>query len=678
MQGNFRRSWVALAALAALAIQSPATQAGESPPDDRSLSPYFAVENGEPGVDSFPLKSTEVKVRVLGVIAEVVVTQRYTNEGTIPLEGRYVFPASTRAAVHAMNVRLGDRLITARIREKEIARAEYKNAKREGKTAVLLEQRRSNVFQMHVGNILPGDDVRVELSYTELLVPTDGIYRFVYPTVVGPRFNGAQGQESHRPEPWIATPHLREGIAPETKFALSVDLESPVPLVSIASPSHSLNVIGEGTREAHVDLQADGEPADSHDFVLEYRLVGDEMQSGVLLSDGPGDKYFLAMVQPPAAVPATKIVPREYVFVVDVSGSMHGFPLDTARALMADLLPRLRPSDTFNLLLFAGGNRVLAPESIPATELNVQHALSVLANESGGGGTELLPALRQALAMPASADRSRVFVVITDGYVSIEREAFDLVRRNLSRANLFAFGIGSSVNRELIEGLARAGQGEPFIVLDPTVAAAESRRFRQMIEAPVMTRVSVRFEGLDVYDVSPTGVPDLFARRPVIVFGKWRGEAGGTVLVEGRTATGKYRTRLAVDATAPSPKAGALRYLWARHRIAELSDQEQLTRDGEQRDAILNLGLKYNLLTQYTSFIAIDQIVRVKNPDNTLTVDQPLPLPKGVSNLAVAEAGVPGTPEPSMWMMIFIASLFMGHRIWHGAARKRVQAARCR
>jgi Ca-activated chloride channel homolog len=660
MQAIGKTLWMTIAVLATLAVPIAAARADEARLDDKTLSPYFAIENADPSVDPLPLQSTNVKVRVLGVIAEVIVTQQYKNQGQVPLEARYVFPASTRAAVHAMSARIGERLITADIREKEVARAEYRTAKREGKTAVLLEQQRENVFQMHVGNILPGDDVRVELSYTELLVPTDGVYQFVYPTVVGPRYNGPPGQESHRPELWISTPYLREGVAPGTTFGLSADLESPVPLSSITSPSHRLTVDGERTRTAHVELQPDGQPADDRDFVLEYRLDGEAIESGVLLSEGPDEKFFLAMVQPPAAVPATRIVAREYVFIVDVSGSMHGFPLDTTRALMSDLLPRLRPSDTFNLLLFSGGNRVLAPQSIPATEQNVQVALRVLAGESGGGGTELLPALRRALAMPSDRDRSRVFVVITDGYVAVEREAFDLVRRSLSQANLFAFGIGSSVNRALIEGLARAGQGEPFVVLEPGLAAEESRRFRRMIEAPVMTRVAVRFEGLDAYEVTPLHVPDLFSRRPVVVFGKWRGEARGALTVEGSTMQGVHRTRLPVDPGGSSPSAGALRYLWARHRIAELTDQETLTGDGEQRDSILQLGLKYNLLTQYTSFVAVDHIVRVKNPDGTLTVDQPLPLPKGVSDLAVAEAVVPGTPEPRMWVLLVVASLLMG------------------
>jgi Ca-activated chloride channel family protein len=654
---------VLIGAAPALHAESHAGEA--SPPEDRTLSPYFAVE-GIDGTDALPLKSTDVRARVLGVIAEVVVTQVYRNAGASPLEARYVFPASTRAAVHSMNVRIGDRLITASIREKQAARTEYAAAKREGRTAALLEQHRANVFQMHVGNILPGDEVRVELSYTELLVPEDGVYRFVYPTVVGPRYNGAAGIESRRNEPWLATPHLHAGIPPATTFSLAIDMQSPVPLQSISSPSHRLRVKGERTRKASVLIEDDGRPRDDRDFVLEYRLEGDAIQSGVLLSKGPDENFFLAMIQPPASVPESMIVPREYVFILDVSGSMSGFPIDTARALMAGLLARLRPSDSFNILLFAGGNAVLAPRSVPATEGNIRHAMTTLDGSAAGGGTELLPALRRALMMPADEGRSRTFVVVTDGYVSIEDEAFELVRRNLSHANLFAFGIGSSVNRALIEGLARAGQGEPFVVEDAAAATREAVRFREMIEAPVMNGVSVRFEGLEAYDVTPTSMPDLFARRPVVVFGKWRGEARGAVIIEGTTPKGLSQSRLEINPRSASPTAGALRYLWARNRIAELGDLELMTGGSEQRDAILALGLKYGLLTKYTSFIAVDRIVRLKDPASARTVDQPLPLPKGVSDAAVGGTVVPGTPEPSTWAMLAIALLATGWALRRG------------
>ena len=148
-------------------------------------------------------------VRIAGVIADVAVTQHYRNEGQRAIEARYVFPGSTRAAVYAMTVRLGNRLLTARIKEKQQARIEYDSAKKQGRTSALLEQQRPNVFQMNVANIMPGDEVVVELRYTELLTPHDAVYGFVFPTVVGPRYNSPQGAAAH--EKWVATPYLREG-----------------------------------------------------------------------------------------------------------------------------------------------------------------------------------------------------------------------------------------------------------------------------------------------------------------------------------------------------------------------------------------------------------------------------------------------------------------------------------
>jgi Ca-activated chloride channel family protein len=631
----------------------------DSPGERRTDSPYFFVQSDNPTVDRLPLKSTRVEARITGVMADVTVTQHYRNEGTRPIEARYVFPGATRAAVHAMNVRLGERLITARIREKQQAQVEFDTAKREGRTAALLEQHRENVFQMSVANILPGDDVNVELRYTELIVPREGKYQFVFPTVVGPRYNGSASQPAGpaaTANAWAATPYLQPGQPSPTQFELNVHLVSPLALQAVASPTHAAEVARPNDREATVRLPA-GTGSNNRDFVLDYRLAGERIESGLVLTRGAngGENFFLAMVEPAHVVRPEAIVPREYIFVVDISGSMHGFPLETAKVLLEKLVGSLRASDTFNVLLFAGSNRMLAPESVPATRANIEQALRTLKEIQGSGSTELLPALRKALAVPRDGDRARTFVVVTDGYVTVEREAYELIRRNLSSANLFAFGIGASVNRQLIEGMARAGQGEPFVVLNQDTAPKQAERFRRMIEAPVLTRVQARFEGLQVYDVEPVTLPDVFAGRPVVVFGKWRGEARGRMVLEGHTADGPMTSAVEVEASRVTHDDAALRYLWARHRIASLTDQETLEGGHTLRDAILDLGLRYNLLTQYTSFIAVDQVVRNKNPGDTPTVDQPSPLPAGVSALAVG-AEVPGTPEPGAWLMLALSA----------------------
>jgi len=640
---------VAVLATVALLAWTPAN--ADDSEARKAESPYFHVSGSDGSVDRLPLKSTRVDVRIVGVIADVTVTQHYRNEGQRALEARYVFPGSTASAVYAMNVRLGERLLIAKIREKQQARIEYEAAKQEGKTTTLLEQHRPNVFEMNVANILPGDEVAVELRYTELLTPHDAVYGFVFPTVVGPRYNSPQGAAAG--EKWVATPHLPAGVPSPSAFEIKVTLDTPVPVKEIASRSHEVRIERGDGGPATVTL-APGVAGNDRDFLLDYRLAGDRVEAGLMLFRGESENFFLALVEPPRAIAAAEISPRDYIFVVDISGSMHGYPLETSKALLERLIGSLRPSDTFNVMLFSGSNRTLAPASVPATRANIDRALQTIRQMGGGGSTEIVPALRRVAALPKAPDVSRSVIVVTDGYVTVENEVFQLVRKNLGQANLFAFGIGSSVNRHLIEGLARAGQGEAFIVTKPEEAETQAERLRKMIEGPVLTQVKAHVEGLDTYDTLPAQLPDLLGGRPVVVYGKFRGapQPGARLVVEGRGVEGAWRGEASAEGRDDTGTA-ALRYLWARQRIAMLSDQEALEGGNAQKEAITALGLQYSLLTQYTSFIAVDHVVRNPNPALSTTVKQPAAMPAGVSNLAVG-AEVPSTPEAEGWLALAI------------------------
>jgi Ca-activated chloride channel family protein len=602
--------------------------------EDKTLSPYFFVKSDDPELDQLPLKSTLVDVNISGVIADVLVTQVYKNEGKRPLEAIYVFPASTRAAVYGMKMTIGERIITANIAEREAARRRYEDAKQAGKSASLLEQQRPNVFQMNVANILPSDVIKVELRYTELLIPTDKVYAFVYPTVVGPRYT-EQKQEDAKPwGDWTRNPYLHQGGAPTYTFDMTVKLSTGLPVQDVSCTSHKVNINYEGPAFSRVEL----DPAERHggnrDFILKYRLSGGRVETGLLLFEGEKENFFLLMMQPPNRVKQDHIPPREYIFIVDVSGSMNGFPLNVSKKLLRDLIGNLQPTDRFNVLLFAGGSKVMAQQSLPATRVNIQKAIATIERERGGGGTRLLPALQRALALPKSEGYSRTVVIATDGYVAVEAQAFDLIRNNLGNANMFAFGIGSSVNRHLIEGMARVGMGEPFVITRPEEAAEKAETFRKLIKSPVLTGVKVDFGKFQVYDVEPPSIPDVLADRPVIVFGKWRGKPTGHVEVRGTSGKGTYIKRIPVAQAKPLETNSALRYLWARHRIALLSDYNNLSPQDERVKEVTTLGLTYNLLTAYTSFVAIDAQIRLVD-GKPVTVKQPLPLPQGVSDLAV-------------------------------------------
>ncbi|MBN2124938.1 MAG: VWA domain-containing protein, partial [Deltaproteobacteria bacterium] len=511
-----------IAAVLLLAGTGPATAQPEAGAD-RTLSPYFFVQSEDPDLDRLPLKSTRAEVGISGVIADVRVIQEYQNEGTRPLEAVYVFPASARAAVYAMTMTIGERVVSARIREREKARQEYEKARQEGKSASLLEQQRPNVFQMNVANILPGDRIRVELRYTELLVPTETVYEFVYPTVVGPRYVDRPVGEPGPFGPWTANPYLHEGEAPPAALDIAVVISTGLPIQEVICHSHRTRIDYRGPSVASIRLDPSEKKGGNRDFILHYRLAGKGIEAGLLLYEGEKENFFLLMVQPPRRVAEDRIPPREYIFIVDVSGSMHGFPLDISKKLLGDLIGGLRPNDRFNVVLFAGGSRLLSERSIPATPANLQRARHMIEEQRGGGGTRLLPALQRALALPGSEGCSRTVVVATDGYVAVEPEAFDLIRNNLGRANLFAFGIGSSVNRHLIEGMARVGMGEPFVVTDPREAPRTAEKFRRLIASPVLTDIRVEFEAFDPYDVEPRSIPDVMADRPILLFGKWRG-----------------------------------------------------------------------------------------------------------------------------------------------------------
>lgn len=640
--------------------------AGEN--SDKTLAPYFFIEGGDPTVDRLPLKKTDAVINISGVIAEIIITQRYTNEGKRPLHARYVFPASTRAAVHDMKMIIGDRIIRAQVMKRQAARQKYESAKKAGKSASLLEQQRPNVFSMNVANILPGDTIDVELSYTEFLVPTDGTYELVFPTVVGPRYSNQPESSASEYDRWIKNPYFKKGHASTTDdesggkqrmlFNITTHISTGVPLQELTCPSHKTHINWRDQATADINLDSSELPegnSGNRDYIIKYRLAGQKIASGLMLYEGDRENFFLLMVQPPERVETADIPPRDYIFVVDVSGSMNGFPLNTSKTLLRDLIGRLRPEDTFNVLLFAGGSQLMAPASIPAVKENIDRAIALIDHQQGGGGTEMLRAIQRVISLPHPEACSRSIVVVTDGYVSFEQDIFSYIRQHLGQANVYAFGIGSGVNRYLIEGIARAGFGESCVITRPEEAAAGADKFRRYIQTPALTNITAENEGFDVYDVEPQSIPDLLAQRPIIIFGKWRGNPEGTIRVKGLSGRGEYSQLFRLVDTRPAEANRSLKYLWARTRIANLSDYNFYGSTIDQEAEVTSLGLTYNLLTRFTSFVAVYE--KIRNPQGEGDdVKQPLPLPKGVSNLAVG-GGIARSPEPPLSLLLALSAI---------------------
>lgn len=632
----------------------------------QSLAPRLWIPDGDPDLDQLPLKASHADIRINGPVAQVIVTQHYTNTGKRAINARYVFPGSTRAAVHGLTMQIGERIVRAKIKEKEEAERQFKQAQQAGKRAALLGQQRPNVFMMDVANIMPGDDLQVKLTYSELLVPEQGVYELVYPTVVGPRYGGDPIQAANDAS-WLSNPYAADasgGNPAAIETGIKLTLDSPIAIKDLQAVQHKIETQWRSDKSASVNLAASETDAGNRDFILRFRLQDGQIVSGLMTYSQGAENYFLMMAEPPARVQSEQILNREYLFVVDVSGSMNGFPLDTAKELMRNLLGALKQTETFNILFFAGDAGILSPTPLPATPDNIQLALATLSGYQGGGGTELINALQRAYAMPRQEGIARSLVVVTDGYITAERDAYDLIAQNLNNSNLFAFGIGSSVNRYLIESMAKAGAGEPFVVTSAGEASAASTRFRRYIEAPLLSNIAVNGENVELYDLEPQHIPLMLAERPIVVFGKYR--AAGTqaaIKVQGQSAGGAYQATLPLAETGAEQRADLLPVLWARKRLQRIADMAGNDM-ASNRAEIVRLGLEYSLLTPYTSFIAVDEVV-ANAAKQAKNVQQPLPLPQGVSEYALSAQPM---PEPEFYWLAVLLLLSLAA----GELRKRL------
>ncbi len=544
-----------------------------------------------------------------------------------------------------MKMIIGERVIQGKIKPREEARELYNQAKQQGKTASLLDQERPNIFTQSVANILPGDDIRVELSYFQDLSYIKGRYEFVFPMVVGPRYIPGQpvGQSGKGWSPdtdrvpdasRISPPLLPPGVRSGHDIQVRVELDAGMPFRDLETPSHSIRVNRESPSRAIVSLSPQNR-IPNKDLILRWKVDQDGPVTGWLAHKDETGGTFLLLLQPELKLSRSEIAPREYVFVIDTSGSMHGFPLEQCKRIMKKCLKDLKPADRFQVILFAGSATTLAPEPVTASPQNVRRAIAFVSNANGGGGTEFLPALEKALKAPEDPERSRIVLFLSDGYIGYETAVLKYVHQNRGSANLFPLGVGSSVNRYLIEGMGRMGQGESFYLTPDEDPAPVVNRFFEVVSRPSLTNIEVAFKGCRISTLRPEKLPDLFAGRPLSLVGKYENGGRCKIIVTGWLA-GK-RWKQSMDVTLPDRETDqkGLSCLWARRSIEGLSDLQAIGEISEKKgkERITELALKYSLMSAYTSFVAIDSQVRNKDGE-AQTVAVPVPLPDQVSPYA--------------------------------------------
>lgn len=603
-------------------------------------------------VGSCPLKRTTVKAEISGFLSRVRVTQEFENPFKEKIEAVYTFPLPQAAAVDDMTMRVGERTVRGRILKREEAQAVYEAARTNGQVASLLDQERPNIFTQSVANIMPGERVTVEISYVETLKYEDGTYEFTFPMVVGPRYipgtpTSPQGTDKVPDAERITPPTMREGMRAGHDISLEVMLDAGVSLDAVTSKSHEIDVDKRSASSAVVRLKNRTE-IPNRDFTLRYDVAGKLVSDAVMTHRGGRGGFFTMILQPPERVTAEDVTPKELVFVIDTSGSMNGFPIEKAKETMKLAMDGLYPQDTFNLITFAGDTHILFERPVRATPENLKKAQDFLASRTGGGGTEMMKAIRAALDPSDAQNHVRIVCFMTDGYVGNDMEIIGEIQKH-PNARVFAFGIGSSVNRYLLDKMAEEGRGEVEYVSLRDDGSAAARRFHERVRNPLMTDISVDWSGLPVEDVYPKRVPDLFGAKPVVLTGRYTGHASGTIKLRGKMSGRDVVREIPVNLPEADSHHDVLATLWARTRIDDLMSKDykgaqQGTMQERLKETITQLGLEYRLMTQYTSFVAVEEVV-VTDGGQPRRVEVPVELPEGVNNNAIGEYSVGSDPR---------------------------------
>jgi len=569
-----------------------------------------------------PLKHTDVKAEVSGPLATVVVRQEFTNESSETIEAVYNFPLPVMAAVNGYTMQVNDRVVKGKIARREDAQRAYDEARRRGQTAALLNQQRPNVFQQSLANITPGARVSVEIHYVELVPYEAGTYEFVFPMLVGPRYfpKSMAGQQST-----INPPIAAKGTRAGHDISIQVKLGMGTPIGTVTSESHAITQKRFNRWFEEVNLTQSRE-IPNKDFLLKYRVASREIAPSLLTHKSGKDGYFSFVIDPPAVrSEAANIAPKELVFVIDTSGSMHGFPLDKAKEAMLQAIDGLNPRDTFNLITFSGDTEILFPQPVSATPENVEKARQFLKFKSSGGGTEMMKAIRAALDGTDSQEHVRIVCFMTDGFVGNDNEIIAEIRKH-SNARVFSFGIGSSVNRFLLDKMAEAGRGEVEYVSLNSDGSAAAKRFHERVRNPLLTDIEIDWNGLPVHDVVPSRIPDLFSAKPIIINGRYDAGATGKLRIRGRIGSRRYEREIEVKLPGQQTENSAIPSIWARRKIDALSIDET-----ENREAITQLGLSYGLMTTFTSYYATEERV-VNEGGNSRRIEVPVEMPEGVSH----------------------------------------------
>ncbi|MEJ2691706.1 MAG: VIT and VWA domain-containing protein [Candidatus Thiodiazotropha sp.] len=640
----------------------------------------------------FPLLKSHYRVDIQGDLAQVTLEQEFRNPTGTPLNASYLFPLNKDAAVHAMRMRVADELVEAKIHRLEEAKKTFAEAKQQGKSASLLEQHRPNMFTQQLANLMPDLPIHITLQYVQHIDRVDSHYELVLPLIVGPRYQPAETAQKTAEQvglwqlealpvyPSVAGLNLPKEIEQE-RVSIEIALDGGMPVSAVSSPTHGIEIKPVDEQHRNISL-SNGRTIDNRDFELHYRLAGEQVQAGLLTHEEARGHFFSLLLEPPAIPRSEIITPREMVFVLDTSGSMSGDPLKASKAFMQQVLHHLRPSDTFRIIDFSNSPREFHAKPLPATTENLRLGQAHVQGFQAGGGTEIKRAIEQALSVPAMQNHLRIVVFLTDGYIGNEHSVLQSIQQLRGDARIYALGVGTAVNRYLLDEMALAGQG--FVrYIDPTEeveGAAQS--FAERLRTPVLTDVSIDWGDTQVEQVTPAQLPDLFSGDSLRLLGKIQQVGQKPIKILGRINGQQATLPLKLQPGENTAEQGqAIPLIWARSRIADHMREMTLPNDrrpsklpdGALKEKVTQLGLDFSLMTRWTAFIAVSQKVYNEQPAASKDVSVPLPMVKGVSQNAYPQqaqqfhgSSAPEAEEGLLLLMLLLAGLYWWQRRRHG------------
>ncbi len=612
---------------------------------------------------ALPLKHTEAHADITGHVATVHLKQRYHNPYDGRIEAVYVFPLPEHAAVNGFTMTIGARRIHGIIRPREQAEQIYYEARTRGHRAAMLTEHRPNVFTQRVANIAPREQIDIQVRYFHTLRYEDGDFEFVFPMVVGPRHNppgttdgiaaAPAGTTAPSPQPARLTylgPDQRSG----HDIDLHVDIDAGLPIDRIECHTHRVHVDRPRSGRATVRLAGD-DRIPNRDFVLRFRPAGEDVRAMMFAQPPRADAvergddewgYFSLMLLPPDDTADLPRRPMHWTFLIDASATMNGEPLEAAKTAVVAALHQLDERDTFQIVRFGGRIEQFRPEPIRARNTNVLHAHLWVQRLSAGGGVDMVAAIEAALDVDGhrhtaaaarrrdehAAGRGRVVAILTDGLVGNEAAVLTALHEHLGEARVFSFGIGSAPNRFLIERMARLGRGAVAYVSEARRAEQAMSTFIDRASRPALTDLQLDFGDLPVRQITPQALPELYAGRPVIVSGRFRGggvEPPASITLTARRDGQSVRIDTPVRWRTDAGRRPGLDAAWARHRIADAHDRALI--EGRPVDAQLieTLAMDHALVSAWTAMVAVDGSGRPTGRYGT-TLEVPVPMPAGV------------------------------------------------